>query len=533
MRNKITAVILLVTVMLSLSAIQVFGAAKNQAPGGIVTDYDSLAAALGGEYCVVTKDDRIVIVKDIVLKAPIVITEGSYLIVGEGASITAGFEKGDFFVLDGEGVVLTLGDPKAVNTDSSDRNNVGDRDVVFDGEGKQREGSFVLVSEGSKLQMYASIEMSDALTAVSGGAIYNYGELEMYGGSIKNCQAIASGGAVFNAGEASLVSGSIEGCSANHGGAVYNEGSIHLLGTAIKNSFAVNGGGIFNSGSLSFKASEITGCKGDKGGAVYNSGSAEIEGGSISLNLAENGLGGGIYNSSNLDITSGAVKENKARNGGNVYNTDTVKLAEGSALFGGEATECGGNLYNGGEGLLNFEKGSVSGGKAIYGGGIYNEGTLHHSGGGIFKNRAELGEGVLNHGVYLLDGTAYVEKDDDIFVVKDENNSHLLKVAKGWSNSLGVINISAGIYEENRYVSDIQVGDKLISVEAACDASESFALFGSPKKLVLNSNGEVAKAPVVKLEVVLTVLGIAAAFALTVTALVFGIRYFDKKKAVG
>ncbi len=523
MLKKLIPFIICVTCILSLFPTSVFADTDGEKTEPItVTSYEELISALGGEG-VVLRDDKLIIVKDIALKAPIHIVSGSYTLVGEGAVITADYKDGDFFIISGKDTSLSVGDRYAPEEK---------RDLVFDGEGgeKIREGSVFFVEESARLELFPCVVIEDAVTTVSGAAVYNEGAFTMYGGEIASCRAVSSGGAVYNSGSAAFTSGKITSCSANHGGLVYSDGESAFAGTTLEKGSATNGGAIFNAGELKFVSSSVTDCKASRGGGIYNSGKAEITGGSISSCSAENGEGGGVYNASELEASGSPISENSAKNGGNVYNTATLTMGDELYLYGGKASENGGNVYNAEEGTFTFASGSISGGIAVYGGGLYNLGTFTHAGGGFYGNSAEVGDGVLNHGEMTLKGTGYCGTNDSFFVVINPDLSHAITVDAEWTQKTKPSPISCGIYENGKYFYRHSVGDKLLDIKGETQADKSFTFYDSKAGLVLSPDGALAKAPTEVPKAVLTVLAVIAAYAAVTAAMVFAIRYLDKKK---
>lgn len=492
--------------------------AKATAPGGNVTTVDELVYALGGKG-ITYENGVITIVKDVVLASSVNITAGSYVIVGEGATVKGVFD-GDLFVISGEGTTLTLGDQAAAENKS---------DLVFDGGNTVREGSIFRVELGAKLEMYNSVLIKNAATSVSGGAVYSLGEFTMFGGIIENCRASSSGGAIYNDGELTLASGEITGCSANHGGALYSEGKSNVVATKIKGCKATNGGAIFNTDELRFNAATVTECSATKGGAVYNSGKAFIKGGTINKNKAENGDGGGIYNSFELELSGYVISENTAKNGGNVYNSGTVTTGENFQLVSGVATSNGGNIYNAELGIFTQSTGAVTLGSAVCGGGVYNLGTYNLSA-GIYANRADIADGILNHGRVVLSGMGYCEKGDDIFVVLTPENKHAIVVAENWSYNKKPVSVSCGVTDNGGYFYSHSVGNKLLDIKGKADAGKRFELHVTDTDLVLNKDGSLVKAPAPVSKTLVTVICIIFAYPLVTAAIVFVIRYFDKKK---
>lgn len=524
MLKKILSILTVSLFIISLVPHSVMGAETSSrreanAPGGSVTTYEELVAALGGNG-ISYQNGVITLIKDVVLASSVEITSGTYIIVGSGATVKTAFD-GDAFVLSGEGTTFVLGDKTAVENES---------DLVFDGENTVSTGSFFRVEEGAKLEMYNSVMIKNAAVKSSGAAVYNNGEFIMYGGEMENCRAEKSGGAIYNAGNMTLASGNISNCSANQGGAIYSEGKSNFVGTILTGCKAANGGAVFNTGEMQYLSSVITECGATKGGAIYNNGKASVKGGTVSGNSAENGEGGGIFNANELELIGSVLRENNAKNGGNIYNSGNASTGEGFAVVSGKAAEKGGNIYNAELGIFTQNSGSVNLGKAVYGGGIYNLGTYNLNAGGIYANQAQVAEGLLNHGKLVLSNKGYCEKGDDIFVVLTAQNTHAVIVAENWSYTTRPVSVSCGTFENGVYKYSHTVKDKLLDIKGKVNVSKRFMLHVTDTDLVLSNEGTLMKAPASVSKTLVTGICAVLAFPLVTAAMVFVIRYFDKKK---
>ncbi len=524
MLKKIISVLFVSLLIISAIPNTVFAgetdsAKKTNAPGGNVTSPEELVAALGGRGAVYD-NGVITLVRDVVLASSIRITSGSYIIIGEGASIKGGFD-GDLFVLSGEGTALTLGDRTAIENKS---------DLVFDGGNIVRQGSVFKIESGAKLEMHTSVIIKNAVTSRSGAAVYNEGEFTMYGGEIENCRASSSGGAIYNAGTLTLAAGYIKNCSANDGGAIFNERKADLIATSITACKASNGGGVYNMGEMQYLSASVTECSANKGGAIYNGGKVKISGGTVNNNKSENGEGGGVYNTSELELSGNVISENSAKNGGNLYNSGNAVTGANFMMTSGSAAENGGNIYNNELGIFTQNSGGISLGNANYGGGVYNLGTYNMYAGGVYSNKAQVGQGVLNHGKLVLSNMGYCEKGDDIFVVLTEDNKHAILVAENWIYKSKPVSVSCGIYENGTYSYSHSSGDKLLDIKGKIDAGKRFSLHDSDTGLVISNSGTLKQASAPISKTLTTVVCVIFAYPLVTAAIVFAVRYFDKKK---
>ncbi len=513
----LVSVLLLSTINISTFASQ--KTSEVSAPGGNVSTPEELIAALGGKG-ISYENGVISIIKDITLSSSINITSGSYTVTGEGAIIKGSF-SGDLFVLTGEGTTLVIGD----RTAPMDRTN-----LVLDGENTIRAGSAFRVESGARLEICNTVVIKNFATSTSGAVIYNLGELTVYGGEIENARASSLGGAIYNEGTMTLASGTIKNCSANDGGAVYTKGKSSFIAVEMSNNNAISGGAIYNEGEMQFLATTLTACSASKGGGIYNSGKAVVSGGTIHSNKAENGDGGGIYNANTLDLSGSVLRENSAKNGGNLYNTDTVTTGEGFSLSNGIATEKGGNIYNSELGKFTQSYGSITLGSAVYGGGIYNLGTVNLAQGGVYANKAEVGEGILNHGRLVLTGYGYCERGDDIFVVLTPENEHAIVISDGWVYKAKPVSVSCGIFSDGKYSYSHSLNDKLLDIKGSINVGERFMLHVGNTGLTLSNEGTLVKAKTQASDTVIFVICSILAYPLVTLGIVALIRYFDKKK---
>ena len=322
------------------------------APGGEVSDYDGLIAALGGDGAVFVKkndDGKVIYITlraDIKLEKPIHLTEGEYFLSGAGVTVTAAFDNDSMIIVGGEKkAALAVGNAESTENDSIN-NSINDS-IIFDGgsdSGRSTEGPVFRVSSGSELSVCTGTVIKNCLTTVCGAAVYSEGTVAFYGGTVENCRSTGSGGAFFNKGKLFLTGGSISGGSAEFGGAVYNEGTADLIGTGISACTATKGGAVFSSGTLNFTSSSVTGCKAGEGAGVYSSGNVTFVGGQIT-DCVSTGNGGAVYNSGNAAFSGTYFSDNSAQNGGTLYNSSTAEISDGS-MYSGTAASCGGNIYN-------------------------------------------------------------------------------------------------------------------------------------------------------------------------------------------
>ena len=300
-----------------------------------------------------------------------------------------------------------------------------------------------------------------------GGAILNYAQLDINGGTINGAPVQRNGGVLYTTGEeaetnifgdAILQNGSVVASNGN-GGNIYVTGgaTVNIYGNAqVKDGNSVNDGGNImvqaNSTVNVYGDAKVTGGTAHRGGNFYVygvkatanfSGYAEISGGTAS-NLDSNsggqGNGGNVYCSGGNDedgralltITENAVVKNgTATNvGGNLYlNADTTinggsiegghAVSNGGSVFftgtgtqsiantsitGGTSDKCGGNIYVNQDGMTIPSTVTVSGGTALYGGNI-GVGT-----GKTLTVQADVADGTATYGKAIF---VYINFDND------------------------------------------------------------------------------------------------------------------------
>ena len=197
------------------------------------------------------------------------------------------------------------------------------------------------------------------------------------------------GGALYAAALSLTVNGSeFTDCRASgHGGAIYHEGSSEALTNDVFSGCTSdkNGGAAyFANGSLSVSGTTVTGCRAvNNGGGLYISPtSSTFENCDFSDNWvsASDGKGGSLFiNQNTSTINGGTVSGSRAAYGGGIYQNGSnqaspVLNVNGTAISNCSATLAGGALYH--RSGANVY-GSITGCYALRGGGIYSVGNLY------------------------------------------------------------------------------------------------------------------------------------------------------------
>ncbi len=122
----------------------------------------------------------------------------------------------------------------------------------------------------------------------NGGAILNRRNMTLESGTISGNRTEGSGGAVYNEETAifDLTGGSVEGNECGQdGGAIMDYGTLNLSGTTITgNTSGRNGGGIWSMGALNISGGAITGnTAANKGGGIFTTGGTAFDGSRLRL----------------------------------------------------------------------------------------------------------------------------------------------------------------------------------------------------------------------------------------------------------
>ena len=277
--------------------------------------------------------------------------DGDIFVVGQD-------KNGVAAVLNHRKVHFNLGGGKGTLTIDGNRNNLTVKVV----------GSALFVSDSSEVNIYNGLEIINnlklgnrrvleceefasikAIERAGGAAILiANGTVNMYGGALKNNEVLTEkitvttesgsyiqendgcGGAVYNRGDFNMYGGIISDSKALRGGAIYNDKILVLHGGTITNSHAETYGGAVSS-SASADTEMFIGNTGDEdwmviensssekaGGAIYSNTSSPIVvlGNAKFINNRSNSIGGAIYTGGGLTIYNSVFTGNTGTWGG-------------------------------------------------------------------------------------------------------------------------------------------------------------------------------------------------------------------------
>lgn len=336
-------------------------------------------------------------------------TQTDHLIIdGNKDNLTVDVVGSALFVCNGATVNLTkevtLQNHKKVGNDRTSHENVTVSYPVKVG------GSAVIVASGGTLNIYGSTVKNNEVntvtdendTCVQGGAIYNYGTTNVYGGLFEGNTAYF-GGAFFNYRRLNIYNATIQNnSSADLGGAIYMPNSTAAY-TNIGTANDVIEPNVVFSGNYG----------GDDGGAIYARNVLNIEN-TLFENNSSKGYGGAIIaQSMRVTLKNVIFRGNisTATVGGAIYmtganNKEQLELTAENVTFENNSGTNGGALYlsNNTRAYIknaNFIRNTAGNGGAIYlkgshleiDGATFDGNTATTKAGGIYATQNELDDG--------------------------------------------------------------------------------------------------------------------------------------------
>jgi hypothetical protein len=291
--------------------------------------------------------------------------------------------------------------------------------------------------------------ISHNIADYGGGIDLDEGALALVNTTVSTNTAFSDGGGILIDGapsSADLVveGGSIQGnISLNNdfggGGIFNNEGTVYIAdATIVDNSAYYDGGGIFNfNGEVTLIDTTVySNSAENRGGGIFTYLLLEMDGGEIVDNSALDG--GGLYNFGyEAYFYEVSISGNEAGDGGGVLNASGFVYLEDSTIFSNTVSDsfgdgAGGGVFNQEHDFFNVEaelvmlNTTLSMNEAIWGGGIYNEGsfvTVTHStiasntvagtGGGISTDKNST---FYVQNSVILGNTAGLDSDHDCLV---------------------------------------------------------------------------------------------------------------------
>lgn len=249
----------------------------------------------------------------------------------------------------------------------------------------------------------------------AGGGVASGGNLTIEGSRFANNSAFNGGAIGLDAVSTATITDSelSVNTAANIGGAiVVANASLTLTDSLIlNNSAGAQGGGIFNirsengTSTVTVNGSTFDGnTAATDGGALYNlAGIASIVGGKITGNSAN--YGGGISNNGGTLVVNGTHFEDNVAQafGGGISTFAGANTTVSNATFSGNTAATGAGIWN--DATLAVEATTLDGNVAVYvnddylyGGAVYNEGSLTLTNSTVSNNESPHGGGLTNNG---------------------------------------------------------------------------------------------------------------------------------------
>ena len=343
--------------------------------------------------------------------------------------------------------------------------------------GKQDMPGIAFLQANATFNLYAGIvDVSGFKTMYGCGFLVNdaTAAMNIYGGTIKGgiSKSGFGGGAIYNYGTVNISGGTIESGSVIYGGAITSEGIINMTGgTIIGGTVGDCAGAIWIAkGEMNMTGGTIIGgTAGIAGGAIYINGAMTMDGGIIYGGTA--GYGGAIVVDGTMIMNGGKIIGGSAigtKNGvgGAIELTGKGKMTmNGGSIEGGKADRMGGSVYVHGSssenyGVFTMNGGSISGGSAPGGGTVaiasyakfyLYDGTISGGtatggcGGNIYAN----GGGVDISGGQVYDGATPAEsieyRGGNIYFNGDATvtvggNAKIYGGQSGWGGNIGYHN---------------------------------------------------------------------------------------------
>lgn len=187
----------------------------------------------------------------------------------------------------------------------------------------------ITVQTGANNVKLEDLILSNATLNDNGGAIYNAGGTASMPNHINNCtiteNKALNGGAIQNYGTLNISNSNLNNNNAVYnGGVIENYGTITITGSDMHNNDAnTDGGAIINWGTVIINDSTLNKNRAIVGGAIWNNGVLNITGSSLNYNTATTG-GGAIINWETCTVNYCSLVGNSAPNGNAIHTSGLV-----------------------------------------------------------------------------------------------------------------------------------------------------------------------------------------------------------------
>ena len=220
------------------------------------------------------------------------------------------------------------------------------------------------------------VDFANNTASWGGGAICNcWGELVVSGGTFTSNKVTGSsgrdGGAIANWSDAEITGATFTGNTAAKGGALSNTGTtLTVTGAIFSGNSADEGGAFWNMNEWGDSVAVLVNCsytenKAEQGGAIWNGEELTVSGGEFSKNAALDGKGGALYNSGAAVVSGANFVENEAVYGGAIWHGGETLELVGDTVASNSAIY-GGAIYANGSGATVISGGSFTSNTAAY-----------------------------------------------------------------------------------------------------------------------------------------------------------------------
>lgn len=248
---------------------------------------------------------------------------------------------------------------------------------------------------------------------------------------ILNNTAIYTGGGIFAQSNSYIQASNtrIENNTATSGGGIYmNSSTLVFLGGTFKNDSATErGGGIYVQGTSNIQISNSV-MEGNlaqvTGGGIHMSGTTAVLTDMVFKHNTATTNGGGFYaqNNTNVQVSNSTVENNTANNGGGVYITASTLTMNDLIIENNTANTTGGGLYVSiNSSNVQVVNSTVENNTALYGGGLYNNGSPSQFTDVIFKGNSATMSGAGAGGGGIFNQSAAL-KLTDVLIVNNSTN---------------------------------------------------------------------------------------------------------------
>lgn len=242
--------------------------------------------------------------------------------------------------------------------------------------------------------------------AARGGGAFNAGLLHLQDVNMRGNKTLFpdDGGAIYNLGNLEIFGGIISGnTSLRHGAGVYNGADLFIEGTEFSfNSAAASGGCLYNDGFAGVQGASFTVCDAADGGAMFHAAGILSVEGSLFIQNSATGTGGTIASSADFQLLNSEVHGSIAfGDGGAIHHRLGLMEVHHTQISGNLSGGSGGGIWN--RGILEAQELQLVGNQgAVSGGGLFNQGTAVLDTSSVDSNFGGDGAGIYNERILIV-----------------------------------------------------------------------------------------------------------------------------------